>query len=309
VSIGSSISGLKAGTTYHYRLVIVFGNTPYSGGDVTFTTPGGDKDGDGVPDATDNCPNVANPSQTDSDHDGLGDACDPSTPPADSDGDGVPDSSDNCPQLPNPGQEDVNENGKGDACDPPGPPVQGENVNIGADSGKVLVKIPGSSTFVLLGPDVQIPLGSVIDTTHGKATIQSGGVSARIARVTGGTLSQTFTFFGGLIQLGQTLSGQQQTTTVKLLGGTYTGCKKKKNKHRVVRKISGVGHGAFSAIGRHSRTTISKKKGGALRASFRTVDRCDGTLTTVSSGQVRVADLGTHTTVTVKAGQSYLAKA
>ena len=35
-----------------------------------------DGDGDGAPDATDNCIDVANPDQADSDNDGLGDACD-----------------------------------------------------------------------------------------------------------------------------------------------------------------------------------------------------------------------------------------
>ena len=39
-------------------------------------TPGGlDSDGDGVENAFDNCILVANPSQTDSDHDGCGNAC------------------------------------------------------------------------------------------------------------------------------------------------------------------------------------------------------------------------------------------
>src|SRR6266404_2411271 len=38
-----------------------------------------DQDGDGVCDADDNCPLVANPSQADVDGDGLGDACDPCT--------------------------------------------------------------------------------------------------------------------------------------------------------------------------------------------------------------------------------------
>jgi hypothetical protein len=52
-----------------------------------------DADQDGVVDARDNCPNVPNPDQRDTDHDGLGDACDP-----DDDNDGIPDASDPCPQ-------------------------------------------------------------------------------------------------------------------------------------------------------------------------------------------------------------------
>jgi RHS repeat-associated protein len=42
--------------------------------------PQTDGDGDGVPDAADNCPAVANSDQADADGDGLGDACDPAAP-------------------------------------------------------------------------------------------------------------------------------------------------------------------------------------------------------------------------------------
>jgi hypothetical protein len=41
---------------------------------------------------------------------------------------------------------------------------------------------------------------------------------------------------------------------------------------------------------------------------WRTTDRCDGTLVTVSSGQVSVRDSVRKRTVTVRKGHSYLAR-
>lgn len=61
-----------------------------------------DTDEDGVEDADDNCPLDKNATQTDSDADLKGNACD-----EDDDNDGVPDVLDNCPVNANPGQEDV----------------------------------------------------------------------------------------------------------------------------------------------------------------------------------------------------------
>jgi hypothetical protein len=64
---------------------------------VTLSAP--DQDGDGVPDATDNCIATANPDQADLDGDGFGDACD------------------NCRQVDNGTQGDADGDGTGDACD------------------------------------------------------------------------------------------------------------------------------------------------------------------------------------------------
>ena len=58
-----------------------------------------DVDGDGVLNATDNCPMVANANQANEDNDATGDACD------------------NCPPFPGPGTDSDND-GVGDVCDP-----------------------------------------------------------------------------------------------------------------------------------------------------------------------------------------------
>ncbi len=73
-----------------------------------------DVDGDGVVDDKDDCEQLPNPDQLDTDGDGAGDACD-----GDDDGDGRFDEDDNCPLVPNADQKDADADGVGDACDGP----------------------------------------------------------------------------------------------------------------------------------------------------------------------------------------------
>ena len=76
-------------------------NEPYLAFDYTLldTARIADSDGDGLPEALDNCPSIANLDQADSDEDGAGDVCD------------------NCPGLPNASQSDLDGDGAGDLCD------------------------------------------------------------------------------------------------------------------------------------------------------------------------------------------------
>ncbi|MBI4581119.1 MAG: thrombospondin type 3 repeat-containing protein, partial [Planctomycetes bacterium] len=96
--------------------------------------PANDADGDGFCADVDNCPDASNPNQTDTEGDGIGDACDPD---ADDDGvcnaggplpDGTPGTPsggctpgpagvDNCPLAYNPDQQDTDSDGVGNVCD------------------------------------------------------------------------------------------------------------------------------------------------------------------------------------------------
>jgi len=99
-SVTARIPPIAGETGIHPRTEEPFDNTGDNAQPALSVTLGpADADSDGVPDATDNCDNHANPGQTDIDGDAVGDACD------------------NCVFVVNPGQADANANGVGDTCD------------------------------------------------------------------------------------------------------------------------------------------------------------------------------------------------
>lgn len=102
----------------------------YAGADATTLTvkldatgPPEDSDGDGVPDATDNCPALHNPDQADCDGDGAGDACELADGTAfDCNGNAMPDTCEtftdcNANEVPDTCEVDCNANGTPDDCD------------------------------------------------------------------------------------------------------------------------------------------------------------------------------------------------
>jgi outer membrane protein assembly factor BamB len=82
-----------------------------------------DDDADGVFNNADNCPNVANPDQKDTDSDNIGDACNNAI---DADNDEWADTLDNCPVISNRFQENTDRDSFGDVCDPY--PLNADNI-------------------------------------------------------------------------------------------------------------------------------------------------------------------------------------
>jgi hypothetical protein len=178
------------------------------------------------------------------------------------------------------------------------PPVLGRAVNVAVVSGQVLIKLRGR--FVPLSAAQQIPVGSLLDTTRGTVRLTSA------ANTRGATQFGDFT--GGAFQVGQSRGGGG-LTDLNLSGGSFRGCAGGAGRRavatrsgRVVRRLRGKARGRFRTRGRYSAATV---RGTAWSVE----DRCDGTLTRVSSGVVVVNDLRKHRNVIVRAGKSYLARA
>jgi hypothetical protein len=256
--------------------------------------PAPDRDADTVPDATDNCVDVANTSQADKDGDGIGDACDES--------------------------------------DASVGPTLAKTVVGQVVSGQVYVRFPpgtgprsrsraaaraaqAPAGFVPLKGAEVLPLGTVVDATRGRLALTSAA-----SRTGGRTQTQRAEFFDGVFQIKQRKAKRpttdlllRSTNFAKVCGSSARSVSRSagspvavaaaaKRSKKVVTKLNGTGKGRFRTIGRNSAATVR----GTI---WLTEERCDGTLTSVTRGIVSVRDTRAKRTVLVRAGHSYLARA
>jgi hypothetical protein len=175
--------------------------------------------------------------------------------------------------------------------------------NAAPVSGAVLVRVPGSATFVALSAQQQIPFGTVVEATHGRVKVTTAGPH-------GGT--QTGEFFEGEFVLTQ---GHNGLVVATLTGGDFSACPTAQQRSHLarassshasgkhaVRKLWANAHGSFSTKGNYA-------AGAVQGTEWLTEDLCEGTLIQVTRDKVKVTNLVNHRRTTVKAGHRYLAKA
>jgi hypothetical protein len=248
--------------------------------------------------------------------------------PPDGDADGIPDVADNCSAVANSNQADKDKDGVGDLCDTSDasvPPVVGETVIARVVSGEVFIKLPAGAKprqaapgtpagFTPLKGAVVLPVGTSVHAVRGRLAL----TAAAGAKKGGATPTQKADFYDGIFKIRQSKAKKPVTDLTlstpdfkkicganarSVIGGSFSAKKsKKKTSKKVASQLWGDGKGAFRTTGRHSAATVRGTK-------WLTQERCDGTLTRVTRGVVRVLDKTLKKTVTVRAGGSYLARA
>jgi hypothetical protein len=166
-------------------------------------------------------------------------------------------------------------------------------------SGKVMIRIPGMAAMQPLSAAADIPVGALIDASHGRITLSTA--TDRDGH------TQSATLWGATFVIGQRLAGHGMTT-FRLTGGRLD-CRRGRAstasasvRRRPARALWAQDHGGhFSTRGQNSVATVRG-------TSWATIERCDGTLTIVRSGAVSVRSNHTHRTVLVTAGHRFLAR-
>jgi hypothetical protein len=205
----------------------------------------------------------------------------------------------------------------------PGSPQLGKTFNISLVNGLVLVKVHGK--FIPLTELTQIPKNTVINAMHGTislvtalpagshptADVAAKGKKGKKGK--GKTVTQKGNFGGAIFKISQSGSGLATLSIVENAfkgAPSYSLCTKGKKagdaaaakaSSRTLQLLHSSAKGKFSTKGKYSAATV-------LGTKWTVADRCDGTLTHDLTDSVKVTDFVHHKTITLHAGQSYLAK-
>jgi len=160
--------------------------------------------------------------------------------------------------------------------------------------------LPRTRRTVPLLDNIALPVATSVDTRRGSVRLTAARTRRR---------NQSATFSAGAFTVLQARS-RRPVTELRLKGGNFALCAAgarasgapARASRRRVRRLRASGRGRFRTRGRHSAATVRG-------TDYTVIDRCDGTLTTVRRGVVRVRDFRLRRTVTVWAGQRYLARA
>jgi Ca2+-binding RTX toxin-like protein len=168
--------------------------------------------------------------------------------------------------------------------------------------GKFALQLPGGRRFFDLTGTLRIPIGSTIDPENSVvrlATAKNRSGARQVALVA-----------GGRFRVRQ--RGDRRPITELRLAEAFPDCPRSSRarrfaKRRPARKLE-LDIGKNKVPRRRYEVRGKYSVAGATGTAWVTEDRCDGTLTTVRSGAVRVQNLARNRTKIVKAGQSYLAR-
>ena len=198
------------------------------------------------------------------------------------------------------------------------PPLAGVRTLATLISGTVYVKLPlmarsglqagPLSGFVPLKGIAALPVGTIVDARRGALALQTSadGRSLGDRRRQLGRARLTAAIF----QIRQArlrraaLRARPIPTDLVLISAPTAeiGCRATIPAKGVVRTLSASAKGLFRVNGGASRAE-------GRNAAWHTTDRCNGTVTRVTRGRVAVYDKARRRTVTVRAGQRYLARA
>ncbi|MGH2951687.1 MAG: hypothetical protein ACRDKX_06555 [Solirubrobacterales bacterium] len=178
---------------------------------------------------------------------------------------------------------------------PPGgelpPAVAHVSANLTPLQGTILVKLPGTDTFIPLTEATQVPLGTVVDATNGHVLVTT-------ARNQQGE-PQSGEFWAGVFKLTQN-EGDPLVTRLKLVDANEPASRAQGRSKR--HRLWGRGRCRCRSGGRHSSATVRG-------TWWLTEERRRGTFTRVKRGKVKVFDFGRPKFIRLGAGERYLARA